>query len=171
MSHIKYKLFIFAFVAIGLTAVTMPNVSAVACPDGFDGGSINQIENSGSCDDHRTGGPEADSVEANQTADPTGGANLEADCNEDTNGNGTVLDSKDCGIVGYIVTITNVLSAVVGIVIVIMIAVGGIQYSMARDDPQAVNAAKTRIRNAILALVFYLFMFAFLQYLVPGGLF
>jgi predicted small integral membrane protein len=90
---------------------------------------------------------------------------LDADCKE------TELDKENCGIVGYIVTFTNALAILVGIVIVIMIAVGGIQYTTARDDPQQVSAAKNRIRNAILALVFYLFTFAFLQWLVPGGVF
>jgi len=104
-------------------------------------------------------------------ASPTQGSKLDADCNKDTNGNGTSLDKKDCGIVGYVITFTNLLSAMVGIIIVIMISVGGVQYTMARDDPQAVAAAKTRIQNAILALVFYLFAFALLQWLVPGGVF
>lgn len=98
----------------------------------------------------------------------SGTANLQADCKTK---DGEALDKSNCGIVGYIVGFTKLLSALVGIVIVIMIAVGGVQYTTARDDPNAVSAAKTRIRNAILSLVFYIFSVAFLNYLIPGGLF
>lgn len=81
------------------------------------------------------------------------------------------LDKSNCGIVGIIIDVTNILSAVVGIVVVLMVVVGGIQYSASRDNPQATAAAKARIRNAIMALVAYLFVYAFLQYLIPGGIF
>lgn len=82
---------------------------------------------------------------------------------------GTALSKENCGIIYYLVLLINVLSGLVGIVIVIMITVGGIQYSTARDNPQAAVAAKTRITNAVMALVFFLFIYAFLQYVVPGG--
>jgi hypothetical protein len=67
--------------------------------------------------------------------------------------------------------IVNVLSAGVGIVVIGMIIVGGIQYSIAGNNPQATAAAKQRITNALIALFVFLFIFAFLQWLIPGGLF
>ena len=67
--------------------------------------------------------------------------------------------------------IINFLSAGVGLVVIIMIIVGGIQYSMAGDNAQAITAAKQRITNALIALVAFIFIFAFLQWLIPGGLF
>jgi hypothetical protein len=79
------------------------------------------------------------------------------------------LNKNNCGIIAYIVVFINTLSAAVGIVVTIMIVWGGIQYSSSRDNPQQTQEAKTRIRNAIFALVFYLFIFSFLQWLVPGG--
>lgn len=79
------------------------------------------------------------------------------------------LDKNNCGILAYLIDGINLLSALVGIVIVIMIAVGGLQYSASRDNPQSTQAAKEKIRNAILALLAYIFMYAFLQYLIPGG--
>lgn len=69
----------------------------------------------------------------------------------------------------YINPLINFLSAVVGIVIVISFVVGGIQYASSEDDPQKVKQAKSRIINAILALLAFLFLYAFLQWLVPGG--
>jgi len=88
---------------------------------------------------------------------------------EDCHPDGGRLDAGNCQIIKYITDGIKILSAAVGIVVVIMIAVGGVQYSSARDNPQAVAAAKGRIINAILALVAYLFMFSLLQYLIPGG--
>ena len=47
----------------------------------------------------------------------------------------------------------------------------GIQYSSAGGNPEATSEAKARIQNAFIGLVFYLLIFAIIQYLVPGGLF
>jgi hypothetical protein len=76
---------------------------------------------------------------------------------------------ENCGIIRYIVLIINLLSALVGIVVTASIIFGGIQYSMAGADPQKVTAAKKRIGNSLIALVFFIFTYSFLNYLVPGG--
>ncbi len=65
----------------------------------------------------------------------------------------------------------NALSALVGIVIVISIIMGGIQYAASGGDPQKVSAGKERILNAIVAFFVFIFLYAFLQYIVPGGVF
>jgi len=67
--------------------------------------------------------------------------------------------------------IINFLSAGVGIVVIGVIILGGIQYSMAGDNTQATGAAKQRIINGLIALVAFIFMFAFLNWLLPGGAF
>ena len=67
--------------------------------------------------------------------------------------------------------VVNFLSALVGVVVVVVIVLGGIQYSMAGDNPSAVTAAKQRIINGLIALVAFLLMFSFLQWLIPGGVF
>lgn len=71
----------------------------------------------------------------------------------------------------YINPFVAFLTAVAGIAIVIAIIVGGVQYSSAGADPSKVAAAKQRIVNAIIALLSLIFLFAFIQWLVPGGLF
>jgi len=71
----------------------------------------------------------------------------------------------------YINPLITLLSALVGLVVTISIVIGGIQYSSSAGDPQAATAAKNRIRNAIIALVAFIFLYAFLQFLVPGGIF
>ena len=77
----------------------------------------------------------------------------------------------NCGILKYVTRITNVLSGIAGLIIVSMIIIGGIQYSTAGPDPSKVQAARTKIFNALLALVFFVFGFAILQWLIPGGIF
>ncbi len=91
------------------------------------------------------------------------------DCQGTSYNNNDSRDDNDCGIVKYIVLFINLLSALVGVVVVGSIIYGGIQYSTAGSDPQKVSAAKSRIRNAIIALTFFLFSYSILNYLVPGG--
>ncbi len=91
-------------------------------------------------------------------------ANFSGDCKAS-------LSPDHCGIVAYIELLINVLSALTGIVIVIMIVVGGIQYTISADNAQQTEQARERIRNAIIALMGFIFTYAFLQYVIPGGLF
>lgn len=74
-------------------------------------------------------------------------------------------------IMGWIRFAVNFLSAGAGVVITIMVIVGGIQYASAGSNPQAVLAAKKKITSALIALVAFAFLFSFLQWLVPGGIF
>lgn len=67
--------------------------------------------------------------------------------------------------------VVNVLSAGVGIIVIIIIIIGGIQYMMAGDNASSITAAKERIMNGLIALFVFIFMFTFLQWLVPGGIF
>jgi len=94
-----------------------------------------------------------------------GRAELDTDC---TDGN---LSKDNCEIIKWIVKFTNVLAGIVGIVVVIMIIIGGIQYSSAGSDSQKIASAKSKITNALFALLVFIFLYAFLQWLVPGGVF
>ncbi len=67
--------------------------------------------------------------------------------------------------------IVNALAAGVGIVVVGSIIVGGIQYSVAGDQPGKLEEAKKRIANALFALVAFFLTWAFLEWLIPGGVF
>lgn len=73
-------------------------------------------------------------------------------------------------ILAYLVAVLRFLTYGVGMVVTLMIVIGGIQYSVAGGNAQSVTAAKTRIINAFLALVLYIFAFAILNFVVPGGL-
>ena len=78
---------------------------------------------------------------------------------------------KDNCIVKDIQLVVNFLSAGVGIVVVGVIILGGIQYAMAGDSPEAIGKAKQRIINGLIALLAFIFTYSFVQWLVPGGVF
>jgi hypothetical protein len=78
--------------------------------------------------------------------------------------------NKSNVIYSYLAGIIKFLSAGVGLVIVLMIIISGIQYITARDNPQSTEAAKNRLWNALIALFLFIFMFAILNFLVPGGI-
>ncbi len=93
---------------------------------------------------------------------------VDQNCSADSvNGNG----SKNCDLFKGLNIIANVLAAGVAVVVVVMVIIGGIQYSTSGGDPGKVAAAKSRIFNAVLALVAFFFLYAFLQWIVPGGIF
>ena len=65
--------------------------------------------------------------------------------------------------------IVRFLSAGVGLVMVGSIVVAGIQYSASAGDPQAAAKAKSRISSTLIALLIFIFSYALLNYLIPGG--
>lgn len=73
-------------------------------------------------------------------------------------------------IIDALFAIIRVLSAGVGIVIIASTIYAGIQYSSSRADPGQIAQATERLRNNIIALLVFLFMFAILNWLTPGGL-
>lgn len=71
----------------------------------------------------------------------------------------------------YINPAISTVSIIFGLIIVISLIAGGIQYSASAGDPSKVSAAKKRITMTIVALICYAFLYGFLQFLVPGGIF
>jgi hypothetical protein len=65
--------------------------------------------------------------------------------------------------------IIRLLSDGVGIMVVASVIVGGIQFSVSRGDPNATAAAIGRIRTSLIALLIYIFAYAILNYVIPGG--
>lgn len=74
-------------------------------------------------------------------------------------------------IVRQLNNIIGFLSAGVAIIVIGVIILGGVQYAMAGDNPTAVSAAKQRILNGLIAFAAFLLTFAFLNWLIPGGIF
>lgn len=65
--------------------------------------------------------------------------------------------------------LVRLLSDGVGLIVIASLVVAGLQYTLAGGNPQSTQKAKTRIRSAITALVLYIFIYAIINYLVPGG--
>lgn len=116
------------------------------CPDGYSTPNNNGIcptcQQAGGCD-------------YGKTTDPA------SKCNK-----------KSCDLIAkYVNPTINVLSGLVGLIAAASIIFAGIQYSSSDGDPQKAAKAKSRITNTLLALIMYLFLFAFFQFLIPGGVF
>lgn len=89
---------------------------------------------------------------------------------EDGDAKKCIEGSKANAIMVKILFFIRFLSALVLVVAVIMIIIGGIQYTTSNGNPQAVAAAKKRISDVFIGLLAYIFLWAFLEWLIPGGL-
>jgi hypothetical protein len=76
---------------------------------------------------------------------------------------------QNCIVTQYIRPGIQFLSAGVGVIIITMIIIGAIQYSTSGGNPQGEADARKKIMNALLAFVTFLFIFTFLNFLIPGG--
>ena len=139
------------FASLLISGLRQPHLLAISC-----------VENCTPTDQTPT------SPSSNGTTSTTP-VNPNPDCN---NPSSTGLQNclKSNKIVEDLNGIIDFLSAGVAIVVIGSIILGGIQYSMAGGSPDAVSKAKHRITNALLAFVAFLFIFAFLQWIIPGGL-
>ncbi len=63
----------------------------------------------------------------------------------------------------------NIMGALVGVIAVAMIVLAGIQYSSSGGNPQTTAEAKKRIINVVIALAAFFFLWAFMQWVIPGG--
>ena len=63
------------------------------------------------------------------------------------------------------------MAGIVGVGAVLMVIWAGIQYTTARDNAQAVAEAKQKIINVVIGIAAFIFLYAFLNWLVPGGVF
>ncbi|GAC1500693.1 MAG: hypothetical protein NVS1B10_04450 [Candidatus Saccharimonadales bacterium] len=71
----------------------------------------------------------------------------------------------------YINPAIDLLTVIFGLIAVISIIAGGIQYASSTGDAQKVSAAKKRITNTLIAIIAYFLLYGFLQFLIPGGAF
>jgi hypothetical protein len=107
--------------------------------------------------------------------DDEGGDSTSSNTDTDTGANASNIcgdKAPNCNkfVKNYINPIVVLLTTCVGIFAVISLIIAGIQYSSSADDPAAVTKAKQRIFSTIIGLLAYLFLFAFMSYLLPGGL-
>lgn len=132
------------------------------CPDGSDAPGNDTSKCSVVCPGTTVSAPYTKAKPLGDVALCSDAASLGGNC---SNG----LTNCDL-MVKYIYPLINLLAALVGLAVTISLVIGGIQYGSSAGDPQKVTAAKNRIRNAIIALVTFIFLYALLNFLVPGGL-
>lgn len=130
-----------------------------ACVDGYDGGHAKK-DRDAVCKKYS-----GDNLDACYFGFGKGACSIDnpnqAELNNCLNGNPIVNDLR---------IVINFLSAGVGVIVTGSIIYAGIQYTIAGNDSNAVGAAKKRIQDSIIALVTFFFIWAFLQWLIPGGL-
>lgn len=74
-------------------------------------------------------------------------------------------------VTGLLLQIVNFLAVGVGIAVVGGIIWGGMMYASSNGESSKIQQAKMIVVNAVVGLVLFIFMYAFINYLVPGGLF
>jgi hypothetical protein len=71
----------------------------------------------------------------------------------------------------YTVSILKVISGLAGLATVGGLLWGGILYITARANASQVEKAKMVMVNSVIGLLLFIFMYAILQFIVPGGVF
>lgn len=77
----------------------------------------------------------------------------------------------DSPVVNMLLQIINFMAVGVGIAVVGGIAWGGMLYASSNGDSSKAKQGITTIVNSILGLFLFMFTYAFINFLVPGGLF
>lgn len=88
----------------------------------------------------------------------------------------TSIITPDCSngdnpIWGLLLLVVNIMTAGIGIVAVGGIIYGAILWTTAEDKNAQIVKAKEVIFNVVLGLVGYALLYAFIQFLIPGGVF
>lgn len=85
-------------------------------------------------------------------------------------GSGNCASASKCDIINnYVNPGIRFLTAFVGLAVTIAIVYGGIEYGSSGGDPAKAAAGKNRIRNAVFTLIAFFFLYALLNFLIPGG--
>lgn len=90
-------------------------------------------------------------------------------CSDTTATGGTVIEGTDSPILCEFIRVVRFLSIGVTIVAAITVAVSGLQYTAAKGDPNKTSQAVQRLAKVGMGIVFYLFGWALLEFLIPGG--
>lgn len=88
----------------------------------------------------------------------------------DANGDGNI-DINDNPIINIVKGFLQFMVVGVGLAVVGGIIFGGLTYMTARANTGQIQKAEDIIRSAIIGLLLYIFAFALLNWLIPGGIF
>ncbi len=78
---------------------------------------------------------------------------------------------ENTGLWSLLLLTINILTAGIGVLAVAGIVYGSILYTSAGDSSEKVSKAREVIRNVVIGIVAYALMYAFLNFIIPGGLF
>lgn len=84
---------------------------------------------------------------------------------------GSEKDVKKTGLWGLLLLGINILTAGVGIAAVVGIVWGSALFLTAAGNPTQFAKGRMVIWNTVIGILVYAAMYAFLNYLIPGGLF
>jgi hypothetical protein len=182
--HLLPHLVLAVVLLFGLLSVVMlqtVSATAVTCPDGFVSSYSGGTTKNEACRDHQGAAPSAATPPPPDTCDQNkaiSGCCSEAStisdlCNKPQGDSAATIDKctkQSCDFINnYINPAIKLVSAIVGLVITASIIYGAIQYSSSGGDPQKAANAKARILKTLVALVTYIFLYSFLQFILPGG--
>ena len=134
------------------------------------GGNQNNNQNQGGNNQNQNGGNGNSNGGGNGGGGGSGGGSTCGSAHTFFDWGCNGASDKD-SILTVLVTISNWLAAGVVIAVIGGIIYGAIMYATSAGDASKAKSATEIIRNAFIALVLYFLMWAFLQYIVPGGLF
>ena len=175
-------LFFFGVFLITLVIATMIGQVSYSKPDPNGGtntnnnqnqnqdGNQNNNQNQGGNNQNQNGGNNNSNGGSNGGGGGSGGGNTCGSAHTFFDWGCNGASDKD-SILTVLVTISNWLAAGVVIAVIGGIIYGAIMYATSAGDAAKAKSATEIIRNAFIALVLYFLMWAFLQYIVPGGLF
>ena len=78
---------------------------------------------------------------------------------------------ENTGLWSILLLTINILTAGIGVLAVAGIVYGSILYTSAGDSSEKVSKAREVIRNVVIGILAYALMYAFLNFIIPGGLF
>lgn len=99
----------------------------------------------------------------------SGDVNCPASTNPNCSGSVSGNQALACFMSTYLNPAIALVSAAVGIVVVIGIIRGALEYTTAAGDPGKTASGKKHIINALIGLAAYLMLYALMQFIIPGG--
>ena len=90
-------------------------------------------------------------------------------CDKDITNKGKDIENN--GVWGLLIMALNILTAGVGVAAVGGIVYGSILYTSAGDRSDQVKKGIGVITNVVIGIIAYVGMYAFLQFIIPGGIF
>ncbi len=71
-------------------------------------------------------------------------------------------------IVAFLITVVQFFMYGIGIALTAGLVIGGVVHETARGNAQQVQKAEEIIRNVIIGIALYVFMFAIINFIIPG---